>query len=57
MLITKEFFNQKDLNRLEFTKKTTQTSASQESFVSKALSGVLTKIDDPLGKKRGTLGQ
>ena len=57
MLINKEFLDQDDLNKLKFTNKTTKTIADQESFVSKALSGVITKIDDPLGKKRGTLGQ
>jgi len=57
MLINKEFLNQDDLNKLNFTKKTTKINADQESFVSRALSGVITRIDDPLGKKRGTLGQ
>ena len=57
MLINKEFLNQDDLNKLDFTKKTTKKTIGQESFVSRALSGVITKIDDPLGKKRGTLGQ
>ena len=57
MLINKEFLDQDDLNKLKFTNKTTKTTADQESFVSRALSGVITKIDDPLGKKRGTLGR
>ena len=57
MLINKEFLDQDDLNKLKFTSKTTETVADQESFVSRALSGVITKIDDPLGKKRGTLGR
>ena len=57
MLINKEFLNQDDLNKLKFTNKTTITIADKESFVSRALSGVITKIDDPLGKKRGNLGQ
>ena len=57
MLINKEFLDQDDLNKLKFTNKTTKTIADQESFVSRALSGVISKIDDPLGKKRGTLGQ
>ena len=57
MLIDKKFLNQEDLNKLRFTNKTTKTFADQESFVSRALSGVISKIDDPLGKKRGTLGQ
>ena len=57
MLINKEFLDQDDLKKLKFTNKTTKTIADQESFVSRALSGVITKIDDPLGKKRGTLGR
>ena len=57
MLINKEFLNQNDLKKLEFTKKTTLTTVAEESFVSRALSGIITKIDDPLGKKRGTLGR
>ena len=57
MLINKEFLDQDDLNKLKFTNKTTNTITDQESFVSRALSGVITKIDDPLGKKRGNLGQ
>ena len=57
MLINKEFLDQDDLNKLKFTNKTTKTITDQESFVSRALSGVITKIDDPLGKKRGTLGK
>ena len=52
MLINKKFLDQDDLNKLKFTNKTTKTIADQESFVSRALSGVITKIDDPLGKKR-----
>ena len=57
MLINKKFLNQDDLNKLTFTSKTTETIGDQESFVSRALSGVITRIDDPLGKKRGTLGR
>tara|TARA_A100001011_G_scaffold315249_1_gene333821 strand:- start:290 stop:757 length:468 start_codon:yes stop_codon:yes gene_type:complete len=57
MLINKEFLNQDDINKHVFTKKTTKTDVDQESFISRALSGVITKIDDPLGKKRGTLGR
>ena len=57
VLINKEFLDQDDLNKLKFTNKTTKTITEQESFVSRALSGVITKIDDPLGKKRGTLGR
>ena len=57
ILINKEFLNQDKLNKLVFTRKTTKRTVGQESFVYRALSGVITKIDDPLGKKRGTLGR
>ena len=43
--------------KLTFTNKSTKRITDQESFVSRALSGVITKINDPLGKKRGTLGR
>ena len=57
MLINKEFLNQDDLNKIEFTKKTTNVDIDQKSFIYRALYGIRTKIDDPLGKKRGTLGR
>ena len=57
MLINKEFLDQDDLNKLKFTNKTSKTINDQESFVSRSLSGVINKIDDPLCKKRGTLGR
>jgi len=57
MLINKEFLNQNDLNKIEFTKKTTNVDIDQKSFIYRALYGIRTKIDDPLGKKRGTLGR
>ncbi len=57
ILINKEFLDRDDLNKLQFSKKTTKTSVDQQSFMSRALSGVINKIDDPLGKKRGTSGR
>ena len=57
MLINKEFLNQDDLNKLKFSQKNNKTITGKQSFIYRALSGVRTKIDDPLGKKRGTLGQ
>ena len=57
MLIKKEFLNREDLNKINFSKKTTSISTENESFVYRALYGIRTKIDDPLGKKRGTLGR
>ena len=57
MLIKKEFLNQDDLNKINFSKKTTSINTANESFIYKALYGIRTKIDDPLGKKRGSLGR
>ena len=57
MLIKKEFLNQDDLNKINFSKKTTSVNAINESFIYRALYGIRTKIDDPLGKKRGSLGR
>ena len=57
MLIKKEFLNREDLNKINFSKKTTNINNENESFVYRALYGIRTKIDDPLGKKRGTLGR
>ena len=57
MLITKKFYNQKDLKNLKFSKKNTEIDIGKQSFINKALSGIKTKINDPLGKKRGSLGK
>ena len=57
MLIKKEFLNREDLNKINFSKKTTSANVENESFIYKALYGIRTKIDDPLGKKRGSLGR
>ena len=57
MLIKKEFLNQDDLNKINFSKKTTSVNAMNEAFIYRALYGIRTKIDDPLGKKRGSLGR
>ena len=57
MLTKKEFLNREDLNKINFSKKTTSVNIKNESFVYRALYGIRTKIDDPLGKKRGSLGR
>ena len=46
-----------DLNKLKISQKETGISTRKQSFISEALSNVIDKIDDPLGKKRGTLGR
>ena len=57
MLVKKEFLNREDLNKINFSKKTTSVNNENESFVYRALYGIRTKIDDPLGKKSGSLGR
>jgi len=57
MLIKKELLNQDELNKINFSKKTTSVNTMNESFIYRALYGIRTKIDDPLGKKRGSLGR
>ncbi len=55
MLIKKELLNKDDINQLKLSQKQTNVSTGQQSFVIRALSNVINKIDDPLGKKRGSL--
>ena len=53
--INKKFFNKEDINKMEFSKKITNVDVGKRSFIYKTLSGVRAKINDPLGKKRGTI--
>jgi len=55
MLIKKEFLDKNDINKLKLSQKKTNISSGKESFVIRALSNVINKMDDPLGKKRGSL--
>ena len=55
MLVKKEFLNKNDINKLKLSQKKTNISTEKESFVIRALSNVINKMDDPLGKKRGSL--
>ena len=55
MLVSKKFFNKEDINKIEFSKKVTSVDVGKQSFIYKTLSGVRTKINDPLGKKRGSI--
>ena len=57
MLVNKQLFNQNDLNNLKFSEKETNTNIGKQSFIYNALSNIRNKINDPLGKKRGTLGR
>ena len=57
MLIKKEFLTQNDINKIEFSKKSTNVEFGKQSFIYRALSNLRTKINDPSGKKRGTLNK
>ena len=57
MLVKKEFLTQSDINKIEFSKKNTNVEFGKQSFIYRALSNLRTKINDPLGKKRGSLNK
>ena len=54
MLINKKFLNKNDLNKLKISDKETGLSMQEQSIISRALSNIIDKLDDPLGKKRGS---
>ena len=55
MLVKKEFLDKNDINKLKLSQKKTNINSGKESFIIRALSNVINKMDDPLGKKRGSL--
>ena len=55
ILISKNFFDKEDLNKIKFSEKETSVEVGKKSFIYKTLSGVRSKINDPLGKKRGSI--
>ena len=55
MLVNKKFLSKNDLNKLKISKKETVLNTQEQSIISQALSNILDKIDDPLGKKRGSI--
>ena len=52
ILLSKSFYNQKDMNNINFDKDVTGINYSKRSFIYNFLSSLRQKIDDPLGKKR-----
>ena len=44
-----------DLNKLKISQKVTGIKTGKESFIKEALSNVINKLDDPVGKKRGSI--
>ena len=57
VLINKEFLNKEDLKKYNFSKKDSNVTLGKQSFIYRALTGIRTKVNDPLGKKRGSLGK
>ena len=55
MLIDKLFIDKKDINKIDFSKEITSTSARKESTIYNILSSVREKINDPLGVKRKSI--
>ena len=52
LLAKKEFFNLKDMNDLDFSKRETKIAYSKRSFVYDFLSSMKQKMNDPLGKRK-----
>ena len=57
MLVSKELLKKEDINKLRLSEKKTNVNKEKVSFLVRALSNVIDKVDDPTGKKRGTLGR
>ena len=52
ILVEKNFLNKNDMNKLKFSKNTTDVITSKESFIQDFLMGLRQKINDPLGQKK-----
>ena len=52
LLISKKFYDKKDMKKIDFDKDITTLNKSQKSFIYNFLYSLRQKIDDPLGKKR-----
>jgi len=52
MLLSKKFYDNNDMNNINFDENITGINYSKKSFIYNFLSSVRQKIDDPLGKKR-----
>ena len=52
ILISKNFYNKNDMNQIDFDDKITDINYTKKSFIYNFLSGLRSRIDDPLNKKR-----
>ena len=52
MLLSKEFYNKDDMNKIKFDEDITSINYQKKSFIYNILYSLRQKIDDPLNKKR-----
>ena len=52
ILVNKEFFDKEKMNKVKFTKNTTNVIQAKETFIYEFLTSLRQKINDPLGKKK-----
>ena len=52
ILLSKNFYNKDDMNKIGFDENITGINYAKKSFIYNFLSSIIQKIDDPLGKKR-----
>ena len=52
ILVKKSFIDKNDMNKLKFSKNTTNVISSKDSFIQDFLIGLKQKINDPLGQKK-----
>lgn len=51
ILKKKDFYNKDDIEKIDFTKQTTQSDVAKNSFIFDFMSSMRQKINDPLGKR------
>ena len=52
LLVKKDFYNIKDMNKIEISKDQTDVLSKKDSFVRTIISTLRQKINDPLGKRQ-----
>ena len=52
LLVKKDFFDMKSMNKINFSKNETATINDKDSFIYNVLSSLRQKINDPLGKRK-----
>ncbi len=52
LLVKKDFFDMKSMNKIKFSKNQTATINEKDSFIYNVLSSLRKKINDPLGKRK-----